>query len=372
LVGTDTDSSLDLYVRRGGSTTELLSPGLINGNGPFDVSSEGGVEHPLFTTSEPLVTGDVDTEPDLYQRDGAATRLVSTAKPGPPAPTITDSSPASPGNSRTPAFRGQAEANSIIELFANDSTCTSEPIGSGTTAQFAGGGISVQVPANSATTMYARTNDVENNPGPCSEGFTYVEDSTSPPLSGVDLQPQGPANDNLPVFHGSTEPDSVVRVFTGPGCGGDPAATGSGAQLGSAGVSAQVADDSTTLLSVNSTDVAGNVSACVGPFEYLEDSTPPTTRIVAGPKKKRSRTRTPLFQLSSNEEEVTYRCRLDRRQPIPCSEFAVIRKVGPGRHVLAAVATDAAGNTDATPARWRWMMRPVERRRHDKRRRRSH
>jgi hypothetical protein len=369
LVGADTDSALDLYVRRGGSTTELVSAGLINGNGPFDVTSQGGVEHPLFTTSEPLVSGDQDTEPDLYERDGGDTRLVSTAKPGPPAPTITGSSPAPPANSRTPAFRGEAEASSIVEVFVNDPTCTGEPAGSGTTAQFTGSGITVNVPANTATTVYARTSDSENNPGPCSAGFVYVEDSTSPALSGTSLQSRTPANDNFPVLRGSTEADAVVRVFASPACDGDPLSTGSGAQLGSPGISAQVADDSVTELSMTSTDAAGNVSSCVGPFRYVEDSTPPKTGIRSGPRKKRSRSRNPLFRFWSNEEDVTFSCRLDRRAPAPCSEFAVIRRVGRGRHVLSVVATDTAGNTDATPARWPWKMAPAKARRHQAHRR---
>jgi hypothetical protein len=363
LVGEDTDSSIDLYVRSGASTTELLSTGLINGNGPYDVIPLGGFEHPLFVTSEQLVRGDLDNQPDLYQRDGRATRLVSTAKPGPPAPTITGSSPASPGNSLTPAIRGEAEADSIVEIFDNPS-CTGEALASGPAAQFAVGGIPVSVPRDTATTVYARTNDIENNRGPCSEGFTYLEDSTPPGLSGAAVQPRSPANDNRPVIHGSTEPDSVVRVFGDPACGGDPLATGSGAQLGASGISAQVADDATTRFSLTSTDIAGNVSGCVGPLEYVEDSTPPRTRIVSGPRKKRSRSRSPLFQLASNEEEATFSCRLDRRAPIPCSSFAVIRKVGRGRHVLSVVATDEAGNADATPARWRWRMVPAQPRRH--------
>lgn len=370
LVAADTDESADLYVRRESAVTELVSPGLINGNGPYDVTALGGAEHPLFTTSEQLVNGDVDDQPDLYERVEGSTRLVSTAKPGPAAPTITGSSPSSPGNSPTPAILGMTEPGSNVDLFGNPG-CTGDPIASGSSGQFTERGIPVPVAENAATTIYARTRDSENNPGPCSAGYTYVEDSIPPPLSLGPAAPRSPANDNTPVFHGSTEPDATVRVFADPGCAGQPAATGSGAELASTGVAAQVADDSTTSFSASATDSAGNASACVSPRDYVEDSTPPKTGIRSGPRKKRSRSRNPLFQLWTNEEDVTFSCRLDHRAAAPCKSFAVIRRVGRGTHVLAVVATDAAGNSDATPARWRWRMIPAgaERR---ARRHRSH
>ena len=80
LSSADTDSSLDLYERSGGSTS-LVSAGQINGNGAFDVFLRGhsnDLTHVFFTTSEKLVSADTDSSQDVYERSGGTTTQVST------------------------------------------------------------------------------------------------------------------------------------------------------------------------------------------------------------------------------------------------------------------------------------------------------
>lgn len=84
LVTTDVDSTTDLYERAGGTTT-LMSTGSVGGNGPFPInfygqqiwSNDDGT-HVFFTTSEALEPEDLDTGPDIYERSGGTTKLVST------------------------------------------------------------------------------------------------------------------------------------------------------------------------------------------------------------------------------------------------------------------------------------------------------
>ncbi len=79
LVSADTDSSLDIYERSGGTTT-LVSAGQINGNGAFDVFLRGASDdgtRVFFATAEPLVSADADTSQDVYERAGGTTTLVS-------------------------------------------------------------------------------------------------------------------------------------------------------------------------------------------------------------------------------------------------------------------------------------------------------
>jgi hypothetical protein len=83
LVATDTDGSLDIYQRSGG-TTSIVSKGTINGNGAFDVFYRGmstdGL-HVFFTSAEPLVAADTDTNQDAYDGSGgAAATLVSAGQ----------------------------------------------------------------------------------------------------------------------------------------------------------------------------------------------------------------------------------------------------------------------------------------------------
>ena len=80
LVPADTDNSIDVYMRSGGTTT-LVSTGPAGGNGAFDVtfdgiSRDGG--HVFFETDEALVAGDTDGATDIYDRSGGTTALVTS------------------------------------------------------------------------------------------------------------------------------------------------------------------------------------------------------------------------------------------------------------------------------------------------------
>ena len=82
LVSADTDSSIDLYERSGGST-KRVSAGQINGNGAFNVSFVGSSAdgtRVFFTTAEPLVSLDTDSSRDVYERSGGSTKLVSAGQ----------------------------------------------------------------------------------------------------------------------------------------------------------------------------------------------------------------------------------------------------------------------------------------------------
>jgi hypothetical protein len=85
LVSADTDTNYDLYESFGGTRT-LVSTGSAGGNGPYDlinffrVSADG--THVFFDTQEALVAGDQDTRPDLYERSGGVTSLVTTGPNG--------------------------------------------------------------------------------------------------------------------------------------------------------------------------------------------------------------------------------------------------------------------------------------------------
>ena len=79
LVSADTDSSVDLYERSGGTTT-LVSRGEINGNGAFTAgfagaSSDGSMV--FFVTAEKMVSADTDSTSDIYERSGVTTTQVS-------------------------------------------------------------------------------------------------------------------------------------------------------------------------------------------------------------------------------------------------------------------------------------------------------
>jgi hypothetical protein len=86
LVAADTDTALDVYSRKAGTTT-LVSTGPAGGNGGHDAfltdASEDGA-HIFFWTRESLVAADTDASIDIYERAGGTTSLVSTG-PEPPS-----------------------------------------------------------------------------------------------------------------------------------------------------------------------------------------------------------------------------------------------------------------------------------------------
>jgi Ca2+-binding RTX toxin-like protein len=95
-----------------------------------------------------------------------------------------------------------------------------------------------------------------------------------------------------------------------------------------------------------------------GPPPPAPDRTPPRTRIVTAPRKALTLLRGPrrvVFRFSANERS-TFVCRLDRRRPTGCSSPRAY-KVGAGSHVFHVTATDAAGNSDPSPAVFRFRVR---------------
>lgn len=92
-------------------------------------------------------------------------------------------------------------------------------------------------------------------------------------------------------------------------------------------------------------------------FDLVQaDVVAPETTITAGPRAT-TRARKATFTFSSGEADITYQCRLDGRAWRFCSSPKSYSRLALGRHVLRVRATDAAGNTDATPATWIWRIR---------------
>ncbi len=75
----------------------------------------------------------------------------------------------------------------------------------------------------------------------------------------------------------------------------------------------------------------------------------PETTITKAPKKK-SKKRKAKFEFSSNEPGSTFECSLDGKPFAPCTSPLKTKKLKRKKHTFAVRATDAAGNTDASPA----------------------
>jgi hypothetical protein len=83
---TDSDSSIDVYQRSGGTTTQI-SRGAVNGNGAFNATYDGNSTdgaRVFFHTREGLAAGNTDTDgqTDIYERSSGTTTEVSIGSTG--------------------------------------------------------------------------------------------------------------------------------------------------------------------------------------------------------------------------------------------------------------------------------------------------
>lgn len=92
-------------------------------------------------------------------------------------------------------------------------------------------------------------------------------------------------------------------------------------------------------------------------WTWTIDTAAPETTIDGGPAEgSHVASRGADFFLTTPGSAVRIGCTLDAA-PIPCNHAAfVLRDLAPGEHVLTAAGTDAAGNTDPTPAVRRWIV----------------
>jgi hypothetical protein len=86
------------------------------------------------------------------------------------------------------------------------------------------------------------------------------------------------------------------------------------------------------------------------------DTTPPETTITSGPASMTTSS-SATFQFTATEPS-TFQCSLDTAPFAGCSSPATYSGLGAGSHTFRVHATDAAGNTDPTPAQQTWTVAP--------------
>ena len=112
-----------------------------------------------------------------------------------------------------------------------------------------------------------------------------------------------------------------------------------------------------------STDTEGAVLSCTATsaggvtaktVTIKRDATAPRTKLLKTPAKRTAKRRARFaFGTGSQERGERFECALDGAPFKACTSPAKVR-VKPGRHEFAVRAIDAAGNRDASPARYAW------------------
>jgi hypothetical protein len=154
----------------------------------------------------------------------------------------------------------------------------------------------------------------------------------------------------------STTDDTPTFSFTSSESGSSFACKvdgGSWASCSSPYTTAALALGSHTF-SVRATDAAGNVDASPATSTFTVDAPPadttaPDTTIGSAPGSTTTDT-TPSFSFTATESGSTFACSVDGGAWFTCSSPYTSSALALGDHTFAVRATDAAGNTDASPA----------------------
>src|SRR5204862_269368 len=106
---------------------------------------------------------------------------------------------------------------------------------------------------------------------------------------------------------------------------------------------------------VRATDPAGNTDPTPASYTWTVDTTTPDTTTTAAPPAT-SASSSASFSFTSTEAGSTFACRLDGGAFAACVSPRSYSALGFGDHNFEVRATDAAGNTDPTPASYAWTV----------------
>jgi hypothetical protein len=240
--------------------------------------------------------------------------------------TTIDSGPSGLTNDATPTFAFSSEAGATFECKVDAgsfATCTS-PF---TAASLVDGSHTFSVRATDAA--------ANTDASPATRNFTVDTVAPDTTVSG----PSGAIADATPTFTFSSETGATFE------CNVDGAAY---AACSNPYTTATLADGAHTF-SVRARDAATNADATPATRSFTVDTTTQTT--ITKKPAKRTTKRKVKFGFTASEAGVTFECKLDKRAYRPCTSPKKYR-VKLGKHTFLVRATDAAGNVDATPAKY--------------------
>jgi hypothetical protein len=199
--------------------------------------------------------------------------------------------------------------------------------------------------------------------------FVYLNNGTDEKLwtseawtpTGLDLQFRATfasAQQKLTIVKSGTGSGTVTSSGGGIDCGGICSGSfpfGSGVALQAApapgsvfaGFSGGGCSVSPCLLSMLD-DVAVSAVFQAIPPVVAPDVLAPQTTI----RKRRGN----MVTFASSEANSTFTCKVDKSKAKACTSPFKLKKLKPGPHVFTVAATDAAGNTDASPAKLRFKV----------------
>ncbi len=208
------------------------------------------------------------------------------------------------------------------------------------------------------TTLSAGTHQVTareagpSSPQPVasSGALSVTVDTTAPVVPQVSAtDPVSPNPSLAPKLKGAAgagEGTSIVSIFANATCSGTVLGSGTGQDFGASGITATVPGGSTTLFHARTEDLAGNISGCSAPREYIQDSVaPPVPTLGAGSTSGAVDSNAATFVFSDVEPGVVFTCALDTLTAEVCSSPKTYSGLEEGQHTFKVMAKDGAANT---------------------------
>jgi len=188
--------------------------------------------------------------------------------------------------------------------------------------------------------------------------FTLDRTNPNPPLLTT------PANgslttDSTPAVGGTAEANSTVNVYFDGSLSGSIGADNAGFWSYTPG---SALSDGSHTVKATATDAAGNTGSDSNINTFTVDSTAPDTSITANPANPTNNS-TANFSFTGNDGSGSgisgFECALDGGAYAACTSPKNYPSLPDGSHTFAVRAIDAAGNVDATPASFTWMVDTV-------------
>ncbi len=205
--------------------------------------------------------------------------------------------------------------------------------------------------ADGSHTFEVKATNTRGNTDPTPASWTWLIDTTSPNTT-IDTGPTDPSNSADAEFTFSAdEPGTFECRLDG----------GAWATCASPKNYTGLADGSHTF-EVKATDAANNPDLSPASWTWVidttpPDTTPPETTIDTSPTNPSS-SADATFTFSADEPS-TFECRLDGGVWATCTSPKNYTGLADGSHTFEVKATDAANNTDPTPASWTWVIDTV-------------
>ena len=196
-------------------------------------------------------------------------------------------------------------------------------------------------------TFSVKATDQAGNTDATPDTRTWTIDTTAPDTT-IDTTPSNPTNQTTAAFtFHSSEAGSTFE------CQLD---TGGFASCTSPASYNSLTDGSHTF-QVRASDAGGNTDQSPASYTWVVDTTAPDTVIDTAPPALTIAT-SASFTFHSTEP-VDFQCSLDGAAYSACTSPASYNSLTDGSHTFAVKATDAAGNTDASPASFTWVVDTV-------------